>query len=143
MSGSIKLISERRHRLLLDWLSRWQLEASFWAALAVMAWELPPVRSFFIGTIPPFAEWIAVGLAGVAMVTAIQVKWRHHAAWAWIDTLQAEGLIKGDPWPIKAERIKETVRKSHGHLIDDGTRHFDVYRLDIEALHKIMGDALP
>ena len=136
----------------------------------------------------PIAEWIALGLAGAAAVTAMQVKRRlrqrlavenapreikapnplsliellrehgvrelgsmylympmprdarHGAAWAWIETLRAEGLIKGEPWHIKADHVKETIRQSHAHLFTDETLHFDVYRLDRQTLNEIMGE---
>ena len=67
---------------------------------------------------------------------------RHNAAWAWIETLRAEGLIKGEPWHIKAEHVKESVRESYGGLFADDTTHFDVYRLDWQTLQEIMGDEL-
>jgi len=191
MTGSTRLINERSRRIPLGWLSRWKLEASLWASLVVIGWEMPSLRSLFIADIPPFAEWIAVGLAGIAALTALQVKRRlrqrlaaeeagrairapnplsliellrehgvrefgsmylympmpkrarHDAAWAWIETLQAERLVKGEPWHIKADHVKETVRKSHGHLFADDTAHFDVYRLDWQALNGMMSDELP
>jgi len=67
---------------------------------------------------------------------------RHAAAWDWIETLAAQGLIKGEPWHIKADHVKETVRNSHTHLFTDEPRHFDVYRLDWQTLNKIMEDDL-
>ncbi|MGI9502638.1 MAG: hypothetical protein ACR2RE_06245 [Geminicoccaceae bacterium] len=190
MTGSIRTADERRRQLPLGWRSLWLLEASFWAGLLVIFWEAKPLRALFVTEIPPFAEWIAIGLAGVAAVTAMQVKRRlrqrlvaaeaakgiqapnplsliellrehgvrefgsmylympmpkrarHDAAWAWIETLQAEGLVKGEPWHIKADHVKETVRQSHGHLFADDTAHFDVYRLDWQALNGMMGDEL-
>ncbi|MDH3664545.1 MAG: hypothetical protein OEU92_31785 [Alphaproteobacteria bacterium] len=190
MTGSFRLIEQRRNAMPLGWRSRWKLEASFWAGIAVIAWEITPLRSLLLAEIAPFAEWIALGLAGVATLTAMQVKRRlrqrlaaeemarvlkapnplslidllrghavrelgavylympipkrarHDAAWAWIETLQAEGLIKGEPWHIKAGHVKETVRQSHAHLFADNTAHFDVYRLHWEALSEIMGDEL-
>ena len=190
MSGSIRLIDERSRHLPLGWRSRWKLEASFWSGLLVIGWEITPLRSMLVTDIAPFAEWIALGLAGVATLTAMQVKRRlrqrlaaeeaakvikapnplslvellrehgvrefgsmylympipkrarHDAAWAWIDTLQVEGLIKGVPWHIKADHVKETVRQSHAHLFADDTEHFDVYRLDWQTLNEIMGDEL-
>lgn len=188
MSGSIKLIDERRPHGPLSWRSRWKLEASFWTGLLVIGWETTPLRSFMLSDVVPFAEWIALGLAGVATVTAMQVKRRlrqkmaaeraprmirapnplslaellrqhgvrefgsmylympspkrnrHEAAWMWIETLQTEGLIKGDPWHIKADYVKETVRQSHGHLFSADISHFDVYRLDWQTLSEMMDD---
>ena len=190
MFGSIRLVDERPRRLLLGWRSRWKLEASLWSGLLVICWETTPIRSMLVADMAPFAEWIALGLAGVATFTAMQVKRRlrqrlaaedmtraikapnplsliellrehgvrefgsmylympmpkrarHDAAWAWIETLQAEGLIKGAPWHIKADHVKETICQSHAHLFADDTVHFDVYRLDWQALNEIMGDEL-
>lgn len=190
MSGSIRLVEEHSRRWPLGWRSRWKLEASLWAGLLVIGWETTPLRSFLLAEAAPFAEWIALGLAGVATLTAMQVKRRlrqrlaaeeaskafkapnplslvellrehgvrefgsmylympmpkrarHDAAWAWIETLQAEGLVKGVPWHIKADHVKETVRQSHAHLFADETIHFDVYRLDWQTLNEIMGDEL-
>lgn len=190
MSGFIKVADERRSLPILGWRCRWKLEASFWSGLFVIGWEATPLPSFFVTDTPPFAGWITLGLAGFAMITAIQVKLRlhrkiaaekaaraisapnplsliellrehgvrefgsmylympmpkrsrHNAAWAWIDTLRSEGLIKGEPWHIKAEHVKESVRESHDSLFDDDTAHFDVYRLDWQALQEIMGDEL-
>lgn len=191
MSGSIRLADERRYRFPLKRLSHWKLEASFWTGFLVFGWEMPPIRSLFVADMPTFVEWIAVGLAAVAMVTAMRAKrglsqksaaeearraiaapnslslvelLREHgvrefgsmylympmpkrdlddAAWAWITTLQAEGLIKGDQWHVRADHIKETIRNSHGCLFTDDTTHFDVYRLDWQALSRMMGDELP
>ncbi len=190
MSGSIKLVDERTRRLPLGWRSRWKLEASLWTGLLVIGWETTPLRSLLVTDIAPFAEWIALGLAGVATLTAMQVKRRlrqrlvaeeaskairapnplsliellrehgvrefgsmylympmpkrarHDAAWAWIEMLQAKGLVKGAPWHIKADYVKETVRQSHAHLFAANTLHFDVYRLDWQTLNEIMGDEL-
>lgn len=190
MSNSLRLFDERQRHGLLSWRSRLKLEASFWTGLLVIGWETTPLRSLMLSDVVPFAEWIALGLAGVATVTAMQVKRRlrqrlaaeraprmirapnplslvdllrehgvrefgsmylympnpkldrHEAAWAWIETLQAEGLVKGDPWHIKADHVKETVRQSHGHLFTDETVHFDVYRLDWQTLSVMVGDEL-
>lgn len=191
MNGSMKLIEGRRNSALLGWRSRWQLEASIWAGVLVIAWEMTPLRFYILGEIKPFAEWIALGLAGIAMVTAMRVKRRynrrleaqkqaarmikapnslslvellrehgvrefgsmylymptpkqatHDAAWNWIDTLRDEGLVIGDPWHIKADHVKETVRQSHAHLFADDTTDFDVFRLDLETLNEIMGNEI-
>ena len=190
MSGSIRLVDERHRSWPLGWRSRLKLEASFWLGLLVIGWETTPLRSFLLGEAVPFAEWIALGLAGVATLTAMQVKRRlrrrlaadeavrtirapnplslvdllrehgvrelgsmylympmpkrarHDAAWVWIETLRNEGLIKGDPWHIKADYVKETVRQSHGHLFADNTEHFDVFRLDWQTMNEMMGDEL-
>ncbi len=190
MFGSIRLYDERSRRLPLDRRSRWTLEASLWSGLLVIGWETTPVRSMLVADMAPFAEWIALGLAGVATLTAMQVKRRlrqrlaaeetgktikspnplslieflrehgvrefgsmflympmpkrarHDAAWDWIETLKAEGLIKREPWHVKAGHVNETVRQSHTHLFAEDTVHFDVYRLDWQALNEIMGDEL-
>lgn len=191
MTSSHKLIEKRRDKAPLHWFSRWTLEGSLWAGIAVMAWETMPYRSYFVPEVTPLTEWIALGLAGVAAVTAIQVKRRlhrrlqeqergkllktpnplsliellrehgvrefgsmylympvprharHQAAWEWVETLADERLIKGDPWHIKADHVKETVRESHAHLFAEEPQHFDVYRLDWQALTEIMeGDLI-
>lgn len=191
MNGSIRLVEERQNSALLGWRSLWKLEASFWTGIAVIAWEATPLRFYMLAELAPIAEWIALGLAGIAVITAIQVKRRlrrrlearkqigrrvkapnplslkkliekygveefrsmylympmpkrarHEAAWAWIDALEEQGLIIGDPWDIKVEHVKETVRKSHAHLFIDGVERFDVYRLDWQALNEIMGEEL-
>ncbi|NJO37983.1 MAG: hypothetical protein HC871_10690 [Rhizobiales bacterium] len=188
MTGSIPLADERRRRLPLGRRARMKLEASFWSGLLVVGWETAPFRTLFVAETPPYAGWIALGLAGVAAVTAMQVKWRlrqrqaaeqapkviqapnpltlaellhrhgvrefgskylympmprhprDDAAWAWVETLQAERLIKGDPWLIRAERVKDDIRQNHGDLFADDTAHFEVYRLDWQALHQFVGD---
>lgn len=191
MNGSIRTLDERRRSLPLGGRSRWKIEASFWSGLLVIGWETVPLPSFFVADAPPYAQWIAIGIAGIAMVTAIQVKLRHRqkpkaersariitapnplslidllgrygvrefgsmylymplpkradnaAAWAWIDTLRDEGLLKGDPWKYKADHVKDRIKQSHADLFEDGTEQFEVYRVDLESLTKIMGDELP
>ena len=188
MSESIKLTDESHRPMFLGRLSRMKLEGSFWTGLLVVGWEAMPFQSLFEVDAPPFAEWIALALAALAVFTAIQVKLRlrqrlaaeqavkvleapnplslselirthgvrefgsmylympmprrprHDAAWAWIETLQAEQLIKGHPWPIKAERVKEHVRQNYGHLFSEDTEHFQVYRLDWQALHEFVAE---
>jgi hypothetical protein len=188
----MKLIGGRSRRTPLGWGSRCRLEASLWGGLAIIAWEsFPILKPEIAAAWAPFAEWMALGLAGIATLMAFQVKRKlhdqltiedkqervleapnplsliellrehgvrefgsmylympmpkrlqHEAAWDWIDTLAAEGLIKGDPWHIKADHVKETVRKSHAHLFSDEPGHFDVYRLDWQTLSKIMEEEL-
>ncbi len=170
---------------------RWKLEGSFWAGILVIAWEAsaafhPP----FSPDVSYFAEWIALGLAGVATLTAIQVKRRlwqrmkrdeslkstkppnplglidvlrehgvrefgsmylympiprrakHKHAWAWLEMLDLKGLIKGEPWHIKAKHVKDTIRESHPGLFEGSPNQFDVYRLDWRTLTQMMGDEL-
>lgn len=191
MDGSIRLVEDRKNSALLGWRSLWKLEASFWTGVTVIAWEATPLRSYMLAELAPIAEWGALGLAGIAVITAIQVKRRlrrrlkareqvkrrvkapnplslkelieeygveelrsmylympmpkrarHEAAWVWIDALEEQGLIIGDPWPIKVEHVKETLRESHAHLFLDGIEGFDRYRLDWQALNEIMGEEL-
>ena len=190
MDSSFRIVDEHHPKPLLGWRSRWQLEASLWLGLLVIGWEATPLRSFLMGEIIPLAEWVALGLAGVATLTAIRVKFRlqrrlaadkatraikapntlslidllreygvrefgsmylympmprndrHDAAWGWIETLKEERLIKGAPWHIKADHVKESVRQSHAHLFTDETEHFDVYRLDWAVLSEILEDEL-
>lgn len=188
MTESIRLANEHERRLPLGWRSRFKLEASFWSGLLVVGWEATPFRSFIVPDTPPYTGWVALGLAGAAVLTAMQVKRRlrqrleaeeaarvieapnplslaelldahgvreygsmylympvprrprHDSAWAWVETLRAERLIKGDPWPIKAERVKDHVRRDYSHLFADDTVQFEVYRLDWQALHHRMGE---
>lgn len=56
---------------------QWKLEGSLWAGITVIAWEaLAPFHSILAPEISYFAEWVALGLAGLATFTAIQVKRR-------------------------------------------------------------------
>lgn len=175
----------------LSWQSRLKLEGSLWAGVVVIIWEmLTPLRSILGPDVSHFAEWVALGLAGVATLTAIQVKrrlWRkikrddelktikppnplglidvlrehgvrefgsmylympipkqakHQHAWAWLEMLDAKGLIKGTPWHIKANHVKDTVRDSHPGLFHGEPIQFDVYRLDWQALTEMLGDDL-
>jgi hypothetical protein len=77
MSSSTKLIHERRSAAPLGWRSRWKLEASLWAGVAVIVWEsFPPLRPHLGPDAAFLAEWIALGLASAAAITAVQVKRR-------------------------------------------------------------------
>ena len=76
MSGSIRLGQNHENAAPLGWRSLWKLEASFWTAIAVIVWEATPLRFYILTELGPFAEWIALGLAGIAVITAIQVKRR-------------------------------------------------------------------
>lgn len=67
----------------------------------------------------------------------------HKAAWAWIETLGKEGLIKSDPRRIRADHIKETVKQCHADLFTDEASAFEVYWLDLRKLEEIIGDELP
>ncbi len=167
----------------------WQLNASLWAGVTVIIWETAvPLRSFLGPDMVTFAEWVALGLAGMATITAIQVKrrlhrkWqreeqqkdpekpnpmglmdvlrehgvrefgsmylympmpkeaRHQHAWAWLDLLDTKGLVKGSPWHIKTDHVKDTVRKTHPRLFEGDPRHFDVFRLDWQSLTETLGE---
>jgi hypothetical protein len=67
----------------------------------------------------------------------------HKAAWAWIDTLGREGLIKDAPRRVKLDYIKETVKQSHPDLFTDDAQEFEIYWLDFRALEELIGDELP
>ncbi len=170
---------------------RWKLEGSFWAGILVIAWEVSaPFHPSLSADVSYFAEWIALGLAGVATLTAIQVKRRvwlrmkqeesltskkspnplglidvlrehgvrefgsmylympiprrakHQHAWAWLEMLDLKGLIKGEPWHIKAKHVKDTIRESHPGLFEGSPNQFDVYRLDWRTLTQMMDDEL-
>ena len=173
----------------LGWPGRLKLEGCLWAGVTVIIWEMiAPLRSMLGPEINNFAEWVALGLAGVATLTAIQIKrrlWRndkreqerksskppnplglidvlrehgvrefgsmylympipklakHQHAWAWLEMLDMKGLIKGEPWHIKADHVRDSVRESHPGLFEGSPIQFDVYRLDWRTLTEMLGD---
>ncbi|MGH1480438.1 MAG: hypothetical protein ACRBM6_17205 [Geminicoccales bacterium] len=191
MLGFAKLVGAPPTDYQMSWSCRWKLEASLWAGVSVITWEvLAPIRPPLDPGISMLAEWIAVGLAGIATLTALRVKkrlWRkiaeadelksikppnplglidvlrehgvrefgsmylympmprrakHKHAWAWLEMLDMKGLIRGDPWHIKAKHVKDTIRESHPNLFDGNPTQFDVYRLDWRTLTQMMGDDL-
>ncbi len=191
MFGFIKLVGARPTDKKLSWTCRWKLEGSLWVGVIVIIWEaLAPIRPALGPNVSIFAEWIALGLAGIATLTALQVKrrlWRklekenelkairppnplglidvlrehgvrefgsmylympiprrakHKHAWAWLEMLDMKGLIKGEPWHIKARHVKDTIRESHPGLFEGAPTQFDVYRLDWRTLTQMMGDDL-
>jgi hypothetical protein len=191
MLGFIKLVGVQPAHSRLSIKCRWKLEASLWLGVGVIIWvALGQVRPGWRPDVSNFAEWIALGLAGVATLTALQVKrrlWRkfkqddelksvkppnplglidvlrehgvrefgsmylympiprrpkHQHAWAWLEMLDTKGLIKGEPWHIKARHVKDTIRESHPGLFEGSPSQFDVYRLDWRTLTEMMGDDL-
>ena len=78
MSSNSKIfVGERSHSSPTGLPSLWIAEASFWIGLLVIFWAMTPIRSFVDIPIAPFAEWVALGLAFLAVLAAIQVKRRH------------------------------------------------------------------
>jgi len=67
---------------------------------------------------------------------------KHKHAWAWLEMLDMQGLIKGEPWHIKAQHVKDTIEESHPNLFEGNPTQFDVYRLDWRTLTDMMGDDL-
>jgi hypothetical protein len=65
------------------------------------------------------------------------------AAWTWIETLESEGLIKGDPRRMRADYVRDAVKQSHADLFSEDAKEFDVYWVDWKALKEIVGDQLP
>ena len=77
MTESTKFFNDRRQSAALNWSCHCRLEASLWGSFAIIGWEVFPIlRPEFASTWAPFAEWLALILALVAMITAIQVKRR-------------------------------------------------------------------
>lgn len=191
MIGFSRFFDARRRYARLRWPDQWQLDGSFWASVVVVAWiVLAPFRPQLGPDLAQFAEWVALGIAGAAMITALHVKRRfqrkleleeelrsikptnplrlidvlrehgvrefgsmylympipkrarHDEAWAWLEMLDAKGLIKGEPWHIKAKHAKDTIRESHPNLFEGSPSHFDVFRLDWQTLTQMMGDQL-
>jgi hypothetical protein len=191
MEGFAKAIETGPAPMRLSSSCRWKLEGSLWAAVSVISWEAAgPFRPVLEPNSAFVAEWLAVGLAGIATLTALQVKrriWRkfkqddelkavkppnplglidvlrehgvrefgsmylympiprrpkHQHAWAWLEMLDMKGLIKGEPWHIKARHVKDTIRESHPGLFEGSPSQFDVYRLDWRTLTEMMGDDL-
>ena len=190
MYGFIRLVGIEPVRKTKRPLCRWKIEGSYWAGVSVIIWvALAPVRPALGLEVSYFAEWVALGLAGLATLTALQVKRRlwqklekenqlkikgpnplglidvlrehgvrefgsmylympiprrakHKHAWAWLEMLDMKGLIKGEPWHIKARHVKDTIRESHPNLFEGSPTQFDVYRLDWRTLTQMMGDDL-
>ena len=61
----------------LDSVGRWQLEASFWCGVVVILWAiLAPRASLRDPQVNLFAEWVAVGLAAIAVLSVVRIKRR-------------------------------------------------------------------
>lgn len=190
MLGFVRLVGIPPTEYELSWACRFKLEGSLWAGVGVILWiASAPVRPALDPQISAFAEWIALGLAGMATLTALQVKkrlWKklekeselklkqpnplglidvlrehgvrefgsmylymplprrakHKHAWAWLEMLDMKGLIKGEPWHIKAKHVKDAIRESHPALFEGSPNQFDVYRLDWRTLADMIGDDL-
>lgn len=67
----------RQNEMDLDPVGRWQLEASLWCGVVVILWAiLAPRASLRDPQVNLFAEWVAVGLAAVAVLTVMRIKRR-------------------------------------------------------------------
>ena len=77
MVGFARFLDLRRRYARLDWPDHWQLNGCFWASVIVIAWiAFAPFRPNLGPELAIFAEWLALGIAGAAMVTALHVKRR-------------------------------------------------------------------
>ncbi len=80
MAEGIRMRGGRRSEVDLDPAGRWQLEASLWCGVAIIFWALlAPRASLRDPQVNMFAEWLAVGLATIAVLTVVRVKrqiWR-------------------------------------------------------------------
>lgn len=56
----------------------------------------------------------------------------------WIMLLQARKVIKNEPWVVYPDGIRAKVRCNYPHLFHDDPARFYIYRLDREALTKLM-----
>lgn len=109
MNGFIKTINERQQSSPLGWRSRLKLEASFWSGLLVIGWETLPLPSLFVADTPPYAQWIAIGVAGIAMIMAIQVKRR----------LRKKLAVQAMPKEITAPNTLSLIDLLRGHGVPE------------------------
>lgn len=56
----------------------------------------------------------------------------------WILLLQARKVIKNEPWVVYPDGIRAKVRANYPHMFDRNPARFYIYRLDKEALAKLM-----
>lgn len=56
----------------------------------------------------------------------------------WILLLQARKVVKNQPWVVYPDGIRAKVRGNYPHLFDDDPARFHIYRLDKDALAKLM-----
>ena len=56
----------------------------------------------------------------------------------WILLLQARKVIKSEPWVVYPDGIRAKVRANYPHLFEDDPARFYIYRLDKNALAKLM-----
>jgi hypothetical protein len=56
----------------------------------------------------------------------------------WILLLQARNVIKNDPWVVYPDGIRAKVRQNYPHLMDGAPARFYIYRLDKEALSRLV-----
>ena len=77
MIGFIKLVSVQPAETGLSSSCRLKIEGSLWTGVIVIIWvALIPFWPQLGFEVTPFAEWVALGLAGLASFTALQVKRR-------------------------------------------------------------------
>ena len=56
----------------------------------------------------------------------------------WIPLLQARKVIKNEPWVVYPKGIRAKVRENYPHLFEGEPDRFYIYRLDKEALAKLL-----
>lgn len=56
----------------------------------------------------------------------------------WVLLLQARKVIKNDPWVVYPDAIRAKVRANYPHLFQGEPARFYIYRLDKEALSRLM-----
>ncbi len=56
----------------------------------------------------------------------------------WVLLLQARKVIKNEPWVVYPDGIRAKVRTNYPHLFEGEPGRFYIYRLDKEALAKLM-----
>lgn len=77
MLGFIKLVGPQPTYKSLSSYCRWKLEGSFWTGVIAIMWvALAPFRPALGLEVSNLADWVALGLAGLATLTALQVKRR-------------------------------------------------------------------
>jgi hypothetical protein len=52
----------------------------------------------------------------------------------WLPLLQAQKVIKNEPWVVYPNAIRAKVRANYPHLFDDNPSRFHIFRLDKDAL---------
>lgn len=56
----------------------------------------------------------------------------------WVLLLQARNVVKNDPWVVYPEDVRVKIRENYPQLFDSNPARFYIYRLDKEALAKLL-----